>query len=197
MDPRIVNGIIFLDAAQRFHALLSAGEANSLTDNDRLRIVTKLLRESCENSPLFEGAEKQVMAESWSRFLNSREAPKVQAFISRIQASDMASHVLKFKEIASLNKEYAANPIGIVGAVFGPDIFSLGGQLKKIAEETGVIDYANGETLNGVLKKLAEDIRNERGLPPPKPLTPQQDDPVSGLPPARKVMAKSQPGLVI
>lgn len=186
MEPRILNGVIFLDAAQRLHKALEAGTLTAKSNEERLAFVEKLLRETSAASPLLEGAEKEVMGEAWSRFLHSRNPADVEDFITRLSSSSLAQAIKQFNPVSELNETYKNNPKSIVGALFGPNFFSLGHQLKQMAQDSKMVDYTKGESFSSAITKLSSDIRKERGLPPPKP----PEEPMSSLPASLMLAAK-------
>lgn len=182
IDQRLINGTIFLDAAQHLRVAIESGDFGKKSDGDKLAFVERLLHDASERSPLLEGREKEVTGEAWSRFLRASDPAKLKGFIDRLSSPELLKLVDKLPSVTKLNETYAHNSIGLIGSLFGTDFMKMGDLMKNIAQETGMVDYTKGETLVAALRKFSEEIRTERGIPKPKPPEEQPLEHMSVLP---------------
>lgn len=171
MKDRIVINVTFLDTVKLYKQLMDMGELEGKSSEHKIAVIEQLFRKSCRENHLLDGAEKVIMGDAWARFLHQRakENPQqVADFIKQVSAPEMFAAIEKVQPILSEARTLSGGALIFHFVNHAGDLKPLGDQLRKIAGDTGMVNYDAGETLTSVIGEFAARVREEHGATLPE-----------------------------
>ncbi|MFZ4761753.1 MAG: hypothetical protein ACOYK8_02930 [Alphaproteobacteria bacterium] len=155
--------VTMVDAIQRYHLVVKPEQGTE----EKVALVRELLGQAASENKMM-GAEGTIIGEAWQRLIDSREPEAVVKFVEAPKIKAMVT------KLPQLHQQVQKIGTVLLSGFLLNHVFTLRPMVlgtENLAQETGLIDYQNGDSLSDLIAIHKAAILAEKGLIAETPVT--------------------------